>query len=99
MAQPGMTPGVRAADAPEAANPALDPGRNVGASQFAHQPVPGEVPPQGVLDDAQAEARRETSPPSYKKPETVEARKPMPGLLLIGGAVAIIVACLWIFLG
>jgi hypothetical protein len=99
MARPGMTEGTPADDAPESTRLDLDPGRNVSTAQYAHtSPPPGGMPSQAELNDAQAQARREASPPSYKAPEKIDERKPGAGLFLIGGAVVLIILAMLFFL-
>lgn len=99
MARPGMTPGTPPDAAPETGRLDLDPGRNVGTAEFAHaSPPPDARPSQTELDEAQAEARRAASPPSYQAHETVENRRPGPGLLVIGGAIVVIVLAALFFL-
>lgn len=104
MARPGMTEDTPAAGAPETQRLDLDPGRNVSTASFGNaggQPGSGfdrGRPSQPELDDAQADARRDASPPSYRTTEKTERRKPTAGLLLIGGAVVVIVVALLVFL-
>jgi hypothetical protein len=100
MARPGMTEGTPADDAPEVGRMDLDPGRNVGTAPYAHSapPPPGGMPSQAELNQAQAEARREASAPSYKQPEKIESGKNGRGILLIGGAILLIILALLFFL-